>query len=54
MAEGSASKLFVVPSELDGIAALGATFSAAEREGGGERNATATRAEPAQTHVNGR
>ncbi len=52
MAEGSANKLFVVPSELDGIAALGATFSAAGQEGG-EISATATRTEPAQTDVNG-
>jgi regulator of protease activity HflC (stomatin/prohibitin superfamily) len=29
MAEGTANKLFVVPSSLDDIAALGATFSAA-------------------------
>jgi len=52
MAEGSASKLFVVPSELDSIAALGATFSSAEQEDG-EISATATRTEPAQTDVNG-
>lgn len=31
MAEGTANKLFVVPSELDNIAALGATFSAASQ-----------------------
>jgi regulator of protease activity HflC (stomatin/prohibitin superfamily) len=29
MAEGTANKLFVVPSELENIASLGATFSAA-------------------------
>ncbi|MBV9281108.1 MAG: SPFH/Band 7/PHB domain protein, partial [Chloroflexi bacterium] len=29
LAEGSANKLFVVPSELENIASLGATFSAA-------------------------
>lgn len=32
MAEGSANKLFVVPSELENIAGLGATFSAATQE----------------------
>jgi regulator of protease activity HflC (stomatin/prohibitin superfamily) len=31
MAEGSANKLFVVPSELESIAGLGATFSAASQ-----------------------
>jgi regulator of protease activity HflC (stomatin/prohibitin superfamily) len=30
IAEGAANKLFVVPSELSGIAGLGATFSAAQ------------------------
>lgn len=34
MAEGTANKLFVVPSELDNIAALGATFAAASDRGG--------------------
>ena len=33
MAEGTANKLFVVPSELEGIASLGATFSAAGQNG---------------------
>jgi hypothetical protein len=33
MAEGSANKLFVVPSELESIAGLGATFSAASQNG---------------------
>ena len=33
MAEGTANKLFVVPSELQGIASLGATFSAASGNG---------------------
>jgi regulator of protease activity HflC (stomatin/prohibitin superfamily) len=33
MAEGTANKLFVVPSELQGIASLGATFSAAGQNG---------------------
>jgi regulator of protease activity HflC (stomatin/prohibitin superfamily) len=31
IAEGSANKLFVVPSELEGIASLGATFAAANQ-----------------------
>ena len=34
MAEGTANKLFVVPSELDHIAALGASFAAASDRGG--------------------
>ncbi len=33
MAEGTANKLFVVPSELQNIASLGATFSAAAQNG---------------------
>jgi regulator of protease activity HflC (stomatin/prohibitin superfamily) len=33
LAEGSANKLFVVPSELDSVATLGATFSAAAQNG---------------------
>jgi regulator of protease activity HflC (stomatin/prohibitin superfamily) len=33
MAEGSANKLFVVPSELGSIASMGATFSVAEQNG---------------------
>jgi regulator of protease activity HflC (stomatin/prohibitin superfamily) len=33
LAEGTANKLFVVPSELQGIASLGATFSAAAENG---------------------
>jgi regulator of protease activity HflC (stomatin/prohibitin superfamily) len=33
MAEGTANKLFVVPSELQGIASLGATFAAAGQNG---------------------
>jgi hypothetical protein len=33
MAEGTANKLFVVPSELQGIASLGATFSAGAQNG---------------------
>ncbi|MGI8826464.1 MAG: SPFH domain-containing protein [Chloroflexota bacterium] len=33
MAEGTANKLFVVPSELENIASLGATFSAAAQNG---------------------
>ena len=33
MAEGTANKLFVVPSELETIASLGATFSAAAQNG---------------------
>lgn len=33
MAEGTANKLFVVPSQLEDIAALGATFSAASQDG---------------------
>ena len=33
MAEGTANKLFVVPSELQSIASLGATFSAAGQNG---------------------
>jgi len=33
MAEGTANKLFVVPSELQGIASMGATFSAAAQNG---------------------
>src|SRR5579864_127052 len=33
MAEGTANKLFVVPSNLEDIAALGATFSAATQNG---------------------
>ena len=33
MAEGTANKLFVVPSELESIASLGATFSAAGQSG---------------------
>jgi regulator of protease activity HflC (stomatin/prohibitin superfamily) len=33
MAEGTANKLFVVPSQLEGIASLGATFSAASENG---------------------
>jgi regulator of protease activity HflC (stomatin/prohibitin superfamily) len=36
MAEGTANKLFVVPSELQGIASMGATFSAAGQNGKGE------------------
>lgn len=39
MAEGTANKLFVVPSELQDIASLGATFSAASENG---RSALAT------------
>jgi regulator of protease activity HflC (stomatin/prohibitin superfamily) len=35
MAEGTANKLFVVPSELQNIASLGATFSAATQNGQG-------------------
>jgi regulator of protease activity HflC (stomatin/prohibitin superfamily) len=34
LAEGTANKLFVVPSELEGIAAMGATFSAAAQGNG--------------------
>ncbi|MGI8826631.1 MAG: SPFH domain-containing protein [Chloroflexota bacterium] len=34
MAEGTANKLFVVPSELENIASLGATFSAASQDNG--------------------
>src|SRR5579859_2208284 len=33
IAEGSANKLFVVPSELESIASIGATFSAASQAG---------------------
>lgn len=33
MAEGTANKLFVVPSELQNIASLGATLSAAAENG---------------------
>ncbi|HLJ66366.1 MAG TPA: hypothetical protein VKX16_03280, partial [Chloroflexota bacterium] len=33
MAEGTANKLFVVPSELQGIASMGATFSAGSENG---------------------
>ena len=33
MAEGTANKLFVVPSELENIASLGATFSVAAQNG---------------------
>jgi regulator of protease activity HflC (stomatin/prohibitin superfamily) len=33
LAEGTANKLFVVPSQLEDIAALGATFSAASQNG---------------------
>jgi regulator of protease activity HflC (stomatin/prohibitin superfamily) len=33
IAEGSANKLFVVPSELESIASLGATFAAAGQQG---------------------
>jgi regulator of protease activity HflC (stomatin/prohibitin superfamily) len=53
MAEGSANKLFVVPSELDGIASLGATFSAASQEGG-DTGSVATGAPTELTDVNGR
>jgi regulator of protease activity HflC (stomatin/prohibitin superfamily) len=35
MAEGTANKLFVVPSQLEDIASLGATFSAAAQNGQG-------------------
>jgi regulator of protease activity HflC (stomatin/prohibitin superfamily) len=34
MAEGTANKLFVVPSELEGIAAMGATFAAGGAQNG--------------------
>jgi regulator of protease activity HflC (stomatin/prohibitin superfamily) len=53
MAEGSANKLFVVPSELDGIASLGATFSAAAQESG-DAGSVATRTPAELTDVNGR
>jgi regulator of protease activity HflC (stomatin/prohibitin superfamily) len=42
MAEGTANKLFVVPSELEGIAAMGATFAA-----GGQNGQPETPARPA-------
>jgi regulator of protease activity HflC (stomatin/prohibitin superfamily) len=50
MAEGTANKLFVVPSELEGIASLGATFSAA-----GQNQATAAppRAQQLSADVDG-
>ena len=41
MAEGTANKLFVVPSELQSIASLGATFATAAENG---RQASAPRA----------
>lgn len=52
MAEGTANKLFVVPSELDGIASLGATFSAAAQQPAALPNGTAPRV-PAPTEING-
>jgi regulator of protease activity HflC (stomatin/prohibitin superfamily) len=52
MAEGTANKLFVVPSELDGIASLGATFSAAAQPSAPLTNGGVPRV-PAPTEVNG-
>jgi regulator of protease activity HflC (stomatin/prohibitin superfamily) len=49
MAEGSANKLFVVPSELENIASLGATFSAAAQNGSPNQPARPAAIPPAST-----
>lgn len=51
LAEGTANKLFMVPSELDGIASLGATFSAA---GQASTSTGAVAVTPSASEPNGR